>query len=149
MASSSAPALEHVIVVMLENRSYDNVLGWLYNTGNDPPYQHPPPGQSDLQGLAGNETNPGVGPVVEPVCVADQPRTTDGTRTYPGTAIPIHDPGEPFRDMAQQIVGGDAPPTSNPYDMACWPPAGAMQGFTPNYARQLGPSLISAHLATS
>ena len=27
-------SIKHVVVVLFENRSYDNVLGWLYNSSN-------------------------------------------------------------------------------------------------------------------
>ena len=30
--------ITNIIVVMLENRSYDNILGWLYGSGNSAPY---------------------------------------------------------------------------------------------------------------
>ena len=30
--------IEHVVVLMLENRSFDNVFGWLYDPGNPPPF---------------------------------------------------------------------------------------------------------------
>jgi len=58
MSSTSGPTITNIIVVMLENRSYDNVLGWLYNPSNEPPYNQAPPGQINLKGLTGNETNP-------------------------------------------------------------------------------------------
>ena len=57
MSSSTCP-IENVVVVMLENRSYDNVLGWLYNSGNAPPFNQAPKGQQGLDGLNGTETNP-------------------------------------------------------------------------------------------
>jgi len=31
---------------MLENRSFDNILGWLYDQDNDRPFQAPPHGQT-------------------------------------------------------------------------------------------------------
>ena len=34
----SSPTIENVIVVMLENRSYDNMLGGLYLATNPAPY---------------------------------------------------------------------------------------------------------------
>lgn len=44
--------IEHVVVLMLENRSFDHMLGWLY-TSNDnlSPLGHP------YEGLTGNESN--------------------------------------------------------------------------------------------
>ena len=35
--------IKHVVVLMLENRSFDNLLGWLY--ADEPPYDCPPDGQ--------------------------------------------------------------------------------------------------------
>ena len=46
MANGKNP-IEHVVVVMLENRSYDNVLGWLYGSGNAAPYDKAPAGQAN------------------------------------------------------------------------------------------------------
>lgn len=150
MSTSDAPDIKHVIVVMLENRSYDNVLGWLYNASNNPPYTvvDAPAGQANLNGLTGTETNPPVPrvqPLGVPINVMNQPTTTDGKtgQIYPGTTVPVYDPGELFSDMAQQILGG-SPPASNPYDTATWPPDSdtLMQGFTPNYSQITEPVVI-------
>ena len=40
--------IKHIVVVMLENRSYDNILGGLYIDGGAPP------GQTGLNGLTGS-----------------------------------------------------------------------------------------------
>ena len=93
-------AIQNVVVLMFENRSYDNVLGKLYDASYAPPYDAPPPGQAHLRGL------------------------------------PVADPGEPFADMAQQILGLTEPPSNgNPY---AGPPGpyGLMGGFVANYERQ-------------
>src|ERR1700685_4280406 len=48
--------IEHVVVLMLENRSFDNLLGWLYDPANDAPFNVVPP---DFEGLYGkNLSNP-------------------------------------------------------------------------------------------
>ena len=140
MSSPSGPTITNIIVVMLENRSYDNVLGWLYNPSNQPPYNQAPPGQASLDGLTGNETNPPVQKGGDPITVMNQTTTTDGKTgvVYPGTMVPIYDPGELFKDMAQQFLGGDSVPTKNPYKD--WSPDSAsMQGFTLNYAHVTEP----------
>jgi phospholipase C len=116
-----SPQIKHVLVVMLENRSYDNMLGWLYKTTNAYPYQTPPPGQSNLQGLIGTETNPGPGGTVT---ISNAAQTT----------VPAADPGELFSDMAQQIY--NAVETSNPYVNPPPSAADAMQGFVNNYVLQ-------------
>ena len=128
------PAITNVVVLMFENRSYDNVLGMLYNQSNDSPYQQAPTGQSGLWGLTGNESNPepGGGPI------AVSPAVNDPTANPPvvATTIPVADPGEPFADMAQQILGlTDAPTTGNPYAGGVGP-YGSMGGFVANYGVQ-------------
>ncbi len=129
--------IKNIIVVMLENRSYDNMLGWLYNPNNQPPYNQAPPDQLNLNGLTGDESNPDPNSPGKTITVANQTTQTTDPNTglkYPPSTIPIFDPGEPFNDMAQQIYGLSSLPTSNPYDD--YPPAtaDAMQGFTLNYA---------------
>ena len=98
--------IQHVVVLMLENRSFDCMLGRLYP--NDP----------DFKGLTLNEGNTYSG-------------TTFGvwnnTGMDPATAcIPKPDPGEAFTDMNVQLFG-DAGRSAHP------PP---MSGFAENYAKQ-------------
>ena len=123
----SSPNITNIIVVMLENRSYDNVLGWLYNSGNQPPYNQAPSGQSGLNGLTGSESNPNPNPPPATITVSNATATT----------VPEYDPGELFSDMAQQIFGLSSPATSNPWTSP--PPTDpGMQGFTTNYSDQTG-----------
>lgn len=35
--------IQHIVVLMLENRSFDNVLGWLYDPANPAPFNRVPP----------------------------------------------------------------------------------------------------------
>lgn len=111
--------IEHVVVVMLENRSYDNVLSWLEGVGD---WTNPNPDGKCPDIPVGN--------------LAQQ--TIEGNdQTYPGTCIPLLDPGEKFGDMAQQFLGVGSVPTSNPYTN--YPGTSKlMQGFTLNYAQILG-----------
>lgn len=145
----SSPTIENIIVVMLENRSYDNILGGLYLASNGAPYNTPPSGQSELEGLANpsgqpgsNFYNPNPSVSVETIPIGNQttPTQVGGEGTYyPPTTIPVIDPGEFFFDMACQITGSLQ--TSNPY--SSWPPsstASRMQGFTVDYAQQSGTS---------
>lgn len=132
---------------MMENRSYDNILGMLYAAGETPPPftgpQTPVPGlggQDLLNGLAGGTfTNPD--PNHLPLSVAE---TTD-------TTCPAIDPGEPFESMAQQFLGLTNPPPFNPKDPTpstddpyAAPAPLPMGGFVVNYERQtgVGPSNI-------
>ncbi len=102
--------IAHVVVLMLENRSLDSVLGRLY------------PNRRDFDGVTGNETNRWSG--------SDNPVKTWSSDTFtPSVAcIPTPDPGELFSDIRQQIygvAGQNAPPT--------------MAGFVQNYMDQERP----------
>jgi phospholipase C len=125
MIMATSP-IKHIVVLMLENRSYDNVLGGLYLNGNTPPS-----GQSDLSGLTGDEWN------VDPAATLKNPLPNITIQPAQNTTVPAVDPGEPFADMAQQIWGLPVTPIDGANPIA--PGAlGVMGGFTTNYAAQLG-----------
>lgn len=130
--------IKNIVVVMFENRSYDNVLGWLYKPTNQPPYQTPPPRQKDLNGLQGTETNPDPNHSGQKMTVANQTtpaQVAGGGPAYAPTAIPLIDPGEFFCDMAQQILGLSSMPNSNPYTKySPQDTPNLNQGYTLNYA---------------
>jgi phospholipase C len=51
--ANQLPAIKHVVQLMLENRSFDQMLGFLYTAnGNRSPANHP------YEGLTGSESNP-------------------------------------------------------------------------------------------
>jgi len=112
--------IEHVVVLMLENRSFDNVLGWLYDPANDAPFNAVPP---DFDGLfEKNLSNPAPDGRSVPAGKTDDPRS------------PLPNPGEPFEDVYSQVY--DAPKVALcdvPPDPPCPP---SMQGFIRNYAAQ-------------
>jgi phospholipase C len=116
-ASGSVPGLagiDHIVVLMLENRSFDHMLGYLYSAnGNVSPSGQP------FEGLTGNESN------------------TDGSGTrimvYPITPstpnayfMPGADPGEGYKATNHQLWGsGTAPASGTP---------ATMQGFVKDFA---------------
>lgn len=105
--------IEHVVVLMLENRSFDGVLGQLY------------PKSEAFDGLSGRESNPYHKPdgTVEDVPVWNNDGMDPTTAT-----IPDPDPGELFaEDMNVQLFGLGGTPSDAP------PP---MTGFVDNYVRQ-------------
>jgi phospholipase C len=116
--------IEHVVVLMLENRSFDNILGYLYDPNNPPPFNTTPP--ANFEGVSGkNLSNPGPGGKSYPVS--------------PGSVLtePYPDPGEPYEDVYSQLYNvtptpalGDVPPDP--------PQPPGMQGFVNNYAAQPG-----------
>ena len=97
------PDIQHVVVLMLENRSFDSMLGRLY------------PNDSDFRGLTLNEFNKYGNGLFG---------VWNDTGMTPATAcIPDPDPGEAFTDMNFQLFGStgrsENPPT--------------MCGFAENY----------------
>ena len=52
MAGNQLPSVNHIVQLMLENRSFDHMLGFLYaGAGNISPAGHP------FEGLTGSESN--------------------------------------------------------------------------------------------
>jgi len=107
-------AVEHIVVLMLENRSFDHMLGYLYReSGNVSPRG------DGFDGLTGAEVCPG--PDGSPVAV--YPLTPDTSNVY---FMPGADPGEGYAATNSQLYGTATPP-----------PAGAvagMTGFVADYA---------------
>lgn len=98
--------IEHVVVLMMENRSFDSILGRLYSDG------------PDFNGVPKDACNTWEGKTY-PVWTSPVPLSTDSAH------IPKPDPKEDFVDMTDQIFGaGNKPPA----------PA-TMSGFAANYAK--------------
>ncbi|HWW61367.1 MAG TPA: alkaline phosphatase family protein, partial [Thermoanaerobaculia bacterium] len=110
------PGIKNVVVLMFENRSYDNVLGAFFN------------------GITASLSN------LDPK--TNQPIAVWGSASD-ATTIPSTDPGEVFDDMAQQFLGLE---DIAPDPKSVWPssgpltpgPYGLMGGFVANYAMQKG-----------
>jgi phospholipase C len=107
--------IKHFVVLMLENRSFDSVLGRLYS------------GRADFDGLTGDESNVWHQPGGDtPIPVWSSAALTDAARH-----IPDPDPGESFADIHMQIHGIATIPG---------PGGPTMGGFVDNYMRQPNPS---------
>ena len=104
--------IDHIVVLMLENRSFDCLLGHLK-----------PPG-AGFNGLTGQETNFYTAPngSIKPVPSWKDPTLEPGLMT-----IPDPDPGELFVDMNTQLFGLGGVPNLQPPSMS---------GFVDNYMRQ-------------
>jgi phospholipase C len=107
--------IDHVVLLMLENRSLDNVLGWLYSDGSKPSQFI---GTDQTQHYHGLEEVTGI---------------TKGAVGGTGTSVPPQplrvpgfDPNEDYAHTNQQLFGSEAKPTNSnpPYDTAA-----AMAGF--------------------
>ena len=114
--------INHIVVLMLENRSFDNVLGWLYDKDNKPPFDKVPRGQ-EFAGLSGaTHCNPrphkkGV------ACVGKGTVMTD----------PFPDPNEPYDHVFTQMF-------NKRYSKDCIPnttKVPTMDGFVIDYANAI------------
>jgi phospholipase C len=99
--------IQHVVVLMLENRSFDSMLGRLY------------PNRHDFDGLKGDESNEWGNKTFSV--------WASGEMTPESACLPNPDPNELFADMTEQIFGSGLQPPSPP----------AMSGFVSNYMKTL------------
>ncbi len=103
--------IEHVVVLMLENRSFDNMLGWLY--------EHDTPGHNIPAATPGDQFR-GLQSVNPDSFINTAPYetltfTAKPTRGVPGFTVPDVDPGEEFEHVYTQFYNPpprhpDAPP---------------------------------------
>ncbi len=124
---------EHVVAVMFENRSLDNLLGYLYASGQVPRDQ-------TYDGIpAAGFSNP----VPDYI---DDGHASVATRVSPGTdadySNPNPDPGEEYQHVNTQLFGIVDPPTNAflkaadmtaPYNAPAPGQVPAMQGFVHDY----------------
>lgn len=129
----SEPGFDHIVVIMGENRSFDNLLGWLYTP------ETLPDGET-FDGLAfGDYANPGP----------DGARIAAHTYSGPTDEVmgrPNPDPGEEFPHVNTQLFGTVRPEANAasqidgmqaPYNA---PPPGTrptMDGFVRDYANNI------------
>jgi phospholipase C len=100
--------IDHIVVLMLESRSFDSMLGKLY------------PQSSKFDGLSGTESNlDGNGTSIR---VWHSPGTDEGAMR-----IPNPDPGELWTDINMQLFGAGSPPPT---------PTATTEGFVKNYVSQ-------------
>jgi phospholipase C len=118
MASNQLAAIQHIVVLMLENRSFDHMLGLLYT---DPGQRLTKSGQP-FEGLTGTETNPDASGA--PVKVFAITPSTPNAYFMPGA-----DPGEGYSATNSQLFGSTTAPT---------PPVATNQGFVTDYNYTLG-----------
>ncbi len=124
--------IDHIVVLMLENRSFDNLLGWLYDAA-------PPPRGQHFEGLRGDmwcplaNVDPDGVAFTEKVYVhrnGDPVKRGQHGRPQPAPAdfrLPAPDPGEGFIDTNEQLFG-------HRQVADLYPPEPTCQGFVNNYA---------------
>jgi phospholipase C len=104
-------AVQHIVQLMLENRSFDHMLGFLY------PDKTGPDGQP-FEGLAGTESNNDS--TGQPTAVFQIDATTAGAYFMPGA-----NPGEGYANTNVQLFGTGKPPS---------PPIATMTGFVSSFS---------------
>ena len=105
--------IEHIVVLMLENRSFDNMLGLLY------PHKKRP---AEFDGLTGHESNKDArGKVVKVAPI-------DATTKF-AYFTPVVCPGEGFGPTNKQLFGADPPPAGS---------APNCSGFVTDYVATIG-----------
>jgi phospholipase C len=113
MAGNQLPSINHIVQLMLENRSFDHMLGFLYaGTGNVSPTGQP------FEGLTGSESNTDANG--NKVTVYQIDHTATGAYFMPGA-----DPGEGYSNTNEQLFGSGKPPS---------PPTAVNSGFVTNFA---------------
>lgn len=105
LSETILPQIDHVVVLMMENRSLDNLLGWIYPSGTAPAQVLPAGSPNNYNGLDGSQSNsdPNVNGG-QPVYVTNG--TTDwseGSTTITEWFVPSPDPGEEFDHVTTQL----------------------------------------------
>jgi phospholipase C len=109
--------IQHIVVLMLENRSFDYMLGFLYaDQGNKSPSGQP------FEGLTGKESNPDSNGKSVPVFKI---KPTDKNAYF----MPGADPGEGYNATNSELFGNVNAPT---------PPIATNKGFVKDFAYTLG-----------
>jgi phospholipase C len=116
MAAPDFPLINHVFVLMLENHSFDHLLGFSGITGGDAVTGKP----TQINGLQGRESNLFN-------------KVTYSVQQPAPFSMPI-DPGHEFTDTLLQLTG-----SNQPYDPAKGYPGITCSGFVDDYVNSLTP----------
>lgn len=99
--------IKHIVYLMLENRSADQVLGWLYDENNPPAVTIPKEKDPTYDGLSTEFFN--LGPKGQKHFI--QKGTNNNMN------VPIHDPHEEFGHVTMQVFESDTPLSKTPATM--------------------------------
>ena len=118
-AGNGLAAIENIVVLMLENRSFDHMLGYLYTSAGNVSASGQP-----YDGLTGSESCPDA--TGKPVTVFQVTPSTPNAYFMPGA-----DPGEGYSATNRQYYGTTSGPASSGQAAAC-------QGFITDFAYTIG-----------
>lgn len=119
--------IHHIVVLMLENRSFDNVLGWLYaDTANQPPRNIPALPVPTYDGLSANAQWNTLPASAHDAPGAQRFFATRGVSAAPWYQQPNPNPREDYPSMLEQVFGTETPGAGARADMS---------GFVASYAK--------------
>jgi phospholipase C len=95
MTENPVPKFDHLVVIMFENRSFDNVLGYLYRPGE----------ARAFEGVLGRDLNNPIPPGVD-----GSDRRTVPVHPATDLDVPDPDPGEEYPHINTQLFGTVDPP---------------------------------------
>ncbi len=105
--AGSLDKFEHVVVLMMENRSFDNLLGYLYTP------QDPPPNNQPFEGVAYHNLSNPIPPYADSSFMGSVPVHRDSIMNNPNP-----DPGEEYPHINASMFG-TIMPDSNRFVDAC------------------------------
>lgn len=126
MSTEKHAGIRHIVYLMLENRSLDNVLGWLYEN-DSPAHVHPKGSCPEFDGLHKDLYNLDANGRKHHVI-----RGTKGRHT-----VPRFDPHEKYEHVNYQLFESSVTPKSctDPASESSDPPSPTMGGFYKDYAK--------------
>lgn len=98
--------IDHVVVLMLENRSFDNMLGWLQDPDNPPPFDAYDP-DPPVDGVTGKNLS---NPIPDTVASNGHSEVPVGKGRI--MVNPNPDPGEEYYHINTQLFGSVEPPSN-------------------------------------
>jgi len=114
--------IEHIVVAMMENRSFDNLLGWLYESQNNrPPINIPRLFPTTFAGLSRDTYSNKLNGLD---VFATRPPSKWPPKNNP-SVVPTPDPNEEFDHITSQVFGTATPTPGAQADMS---------GFLTDYA---------------
>jgi phospholipase C len=117
--------IDHVVVLMMENRSLDNLLGWLYPDPRKGASAFVPPSDSSpYDGLVPGKYSNRMG-AGSPEVFAVHPPKAWPPACPQANQVPTPDPHEEFEFVTQQLFGSKPPTSGSVPDMS---------GFLQNYS---------------
>src|SRR5690242_4410368 len=113
--------IQHVFVLMLENRSFDHMLGFSGITGSDATSGAP----TQIDGLTGAESNDYNGQRYAAAAPADYAMPVDPPHEFPDILLQLCGPGATYHS------GGAYPPTVNSGFVSSYAAAGGAAAAAP------------------